>query len=161
MSFPHESRQAAAPARPPRNVRDVHHTNVDLADGLELAASLLRAGQPGAETIASTLLASLTSRSAVTGFVDARRVGELYDVSAEWVRDHAVELGGIRLGDGPRGPWRFDLERVAGAMSARTPSERSPVDEPPATKRKRPGRRTVAMGTSAPLVPIRGEKPCL
>lgn len=40
-------------------------------------------------------------------------------VSDEWVREHAAELGAIRVGDGPRGPLRFERRRIDEAMERR------------------------------------------
>ena len=56
-------------------------------------------------------------------------------VSEDWVRDHAGELGAIRIGDGPRGELRFDLRRVEQAMARRR------VGEPPVRRGRRPGPR--------------------
>ena len=52
--------------------------------------------------------------------IAASEVAELFGVSAEWVRDHALELGAVRLGDGPRPRLRFDPERVAEALNRRS-----------------------------------------
>ena len=40
-------------------------------------------------------------------------------VSEDWVRDHAAELGAIRVGDGPRGMLRFEAARVRTALERR------------------------------------------
>lgn len=55
-------------------------------------------------------------------------------VSPEWVRDHAAELGGMRLRDGARSPLRFDPVTVRGYVEAR----RIAKPAPPAPRR-RPG----------------------
>jgi hypothetical protein len=39
-------------------------------------------------------------------------------VSGDWVREHAAELGAIRVGDGPKGALRFDLRRVKAAWTS-------------------------------------------
>jgi hypothetical protein len=44
---------------------------------------------------------------------DTRAVARMLAVSEDWVRDHAVELGAIRVGDSPRGPLRFDSNKLA------------------------------------------------
>jgi hypothetical protein len=63
-------------------------------------------------------------------------VAEAIGVGPDWVRDHAAELGGIRIGDGPRGELRFEAERVAAALERR----RLAVAPEPKPQR-RPGRR--------------------
>lgn len=55
--------------------------------------------------------------------VDARTVAGILAVRPEWVRAHAQELGGVRLGTGPKAPWRFDL---ANAMTRLQVGQRSP-----------------------------------
>ncbi len=52
--------------------------------------------------------------------IEAPEAAERLGVSAEWVRDHALELGAVRLGDGPRPRLRFDPERVAEALNRRS-----------------------------------------
>lgn len=52
--------------------------------------------------------------------LDAAEVAARFGVSAEWVRDHADDLGAVRLGDGPRPRLRFDPETVREALSARS-----------------------------------------
>ena len=57
--------------------------------------------------------------------VDSQAVARMLDVSEDWVRDHAAELGAIRVGDGPNGMLRFEVGRV------RTALERRRVDRSP------------------------------
>ena len=45
--------------------------------------------------------------------LDTRTVARMLAVSEEWVREHAAELGAIRVGDGPKGALRFDAARSA------------------------------------------------
>jgi len=62
-----------------------------------------------------------------------QEVASRLSVSPDWVREHAAELGGIRIGDGPKGSLRFEWERVVEAMEAR---RLQPVSR---RRRKRPG----------------------
>ena len=79
---------------------------------------------------------------AVQRFVDAAHVARLLGVERDWVYEHAVQLGGIRLG-GPRGRLRFDRETLPerlgqaadSAPAATTPSGRIAA----LTKRPRDG----------------------
>lgn len=75
----------------------------------------------------------------------ARRLG----VSADYLRDHADELGAIRLGDGPRPRLRWDVERTLEAMAPR------PFSREPQPTRKRSRRPST---TTAQLLPI-GRQP--
>lgn len=50
--------------------------------------------------------------------VDARRVAQVLAVRPQWVREHAGELGGVRLGDGPKAPWRFEVREVLARILA-------------------------------------------
>jgi hypothetical protein len=73
----------------------------------------------------------------------ARRLGR----SAEFVRDHAEELGGWRVGSGPKAPWNFDPANLV-----RT-SPPAIVEEPDPTPRRRRSR------PSGELLAVRGERP--
>lgn len=67
---------------------------------------------------------------------DTRAVARMLAVSEDWVRDHAAELGAIRVGDSPRGPLRFDSDKVAAAIDRRR------VGRPERARRpRRPGPR--------------------
>jgi hypothetical protein len=54
------------------------------------------------------------------GFVGARELAEELGVSLDYVYAHAAELGGVRLGSGPKARIRFDLDRARQALEART-----------------------------------------
>jgi hypothetical protein len=41
--------------------------------------------------------------------VDAEALARFLNVERSWVYEHAAELGGVRLGDGPRARLRFDV----------------------------------------------------
>jgi hypothetical protein len=66
---------------------------------------------------------------------DTRAVARMLAVSEDWVRDHAAELGAIRVGDSPRGPLRFDSDKVAAAIDRRRVGRPEPARRP-----QRPGR---------------------
>ena len=75
--------------------------------------------------------AELLRGQPIAGYVDTGAVARLLSVSQDWIRSHAADLGAVRLGDGPKAPLRFDLERVIDWAEARR------LDRPP-----RPVRRT-------------------
>jgi hypothetical protein len=94
--------------------------------------------------------------SGATDLLDAASVAATLGVSRDYVYAHWQELGGKRLGSGPRGRLRFDLDR---ALAAWTPcSTRKESREPKrldatgvSTRRHRE-----RMGSSRDLLPIRG-----
>lgn len=89
--------------------------------------------------------------------VSAADVARRFGVTAEWVRDHADELGAVRLGDGPRPRLRFDLERVAGALAARSDGKGSAAQD--AAPRRRSRRAAASRsGTGVDLLPVAGRE---
>lgn len=89
-----------------------------------------------------------------TELVAAAEVARRFGVTAEWVRDHADELGAVRLGDGPRPRLRFDLAAVAERFP-RSGSEGSGGGDP-APRRRSPGHGRRVAGTGVALLPIEG-----
>jgi hypothetical protein len=79
--------------------------------------------------------------------VDTKTVAHMLDVSEEWVREHAAELGAVRVGDGPKGALRFDAARVRAAL------ERRRLDPPKERQRRRPGQRRRSLGLVPAAVP--------
>jgi hypothetical protein len=51
--------------------------------------------------------------------VGTAAVAKMLGVSGDWVREHAAELGAVRVGDGPKGALRFDVRRVREALEQR------------------------------------------
>jgi hypothetical protein len=72
--------------------------------------------------------------------LDTQTVARMLAVSEEWVREHAAELGAIRVGDGPKGALRFDAVRVRAALDRRR------IDRTNETPQRRPGRRRRSLG---------------
>jgi hypothetical protein len=56
-------------------------------------------------------------------------------MSPDWVRAHAAELGGARVGDNPRGPLRFSVWGLRRYMDQRR------LGRTPRPQRRRPGPR--------------------
>jgi hypothetical protein len=79
--------------------------------------------------------------------VDTETVARMLAVSEGWVRNHAVELGGMRVGDGPRSPLRFDAARVRAALDRRR------LERPPTRPPRRPGRPRRSGGVSPSVIP--------
>jgi hypothetical protein len=61
----------------------------------------------------------------VPELVTAAEVGRRLGLSADYVRRHAAQLGGRKVGDGVRARWRFDPVEAAAAMNPSTGSVRS------------------------------------
>ncbi len=76
-----------------------------------------------------------------------RELADRLGMSAQWIREHAEDLGGIRLGAGPKPRYHFDPELARERLAAR--SNRS---EPTKPKQRRRRKRRVA-GTE--LLPVK------
>jgi hypothetical protein len=66
--------------------------------------------------------------------VDVAEAADMLSVSPEWVRDHAADLGAVRLRDGARSPLRFDPEQLRAYVTARRIAKPAPV-----APKRRPG----------------------
>src|SRR3954470_21249346 len=76
-------------------------------------------------------------------WVSTAEVATAFGRSPEWVRDHASELGGRKIG-GPRAAWRFPTTCLDAVDQA------TAVAEPPV-----PARRRRVSGPTVALLPIR------
>lgn len=90
--------------------------------------------------------------------VDARTVAAAIGRSAEFVRDHADELGVIRQGTGPRPRLAFNLDRAMSAWASRDERERSHGASSRVSAGRRVRRAHPSSGTSVDLLPIRGRQ---
>ena len=79
--------------------------------------------------------------------LDTRTVARMLAVSEDWVREHAAELGAVRVGDGPKGALRFDAARVRAAL------ERRRLGRPKDRQRRRAGQRRRSLGLVPAAVP--------
>ena len=75
-------------------------------------------------------------QESVRRLLSAGEVARAFGVSRGWVYDHAVELGAIPLGDGPRPRLRFDLHKVQSALDCRA-KRLGILESPPEPKRRR------------------------
>jgi hypothetical protein len=116
----------------------------------ELELCLARSGRPlvmDIEEIQAMAehLAGLFSPPPDTGaLVDARVLAEQLGVARDWVYAHAEQLGGVRLGTGPRARLRFDAERARAALAGGPEVEHRPAREAAHQRRGRPRRVPVA-----------------
>jgi hypothetical protein len=98
-----------------------------------------------AERAADLVLEKMRAEQAAPSqLVDAQTVADALGVSRDYIYDHADELGGVKVGNGDRPRWRFNL---ADALVAWQPAE------PPT--RTAPRRRRSPNGRSN-LLPIHG-----
>jgi hypothetical protein len=104
--------------------------------------------EPVLEDIARRVAELLADRvSEPFRLIDSQTVAGMLGVSEDWVREHAVELGAIRIGDGPKGALRFDTARVRAAL------ERRRVGRPPEHRRRRSAQRRRSLGVVPAAVP--------
>jgi hypothetical protein len=89
------------------------------------------------------------------GLIDARELAEQLGVARDWVYANAERLGGVRLGDGPRGRLRFDVERAREALVASTGGDQPMHNGASRRRRGRPRRKAV---TAVPLIQGRSRR---
>lgn len=81
-------------------------------------------------------------------FVDAAEIARRFTVKPQWVRDHADELGAVRVGQGERPRLRFDPALVEQHLKGGSL-------EPPRASRRQPGsRRSKAASSTVALLPV-------
>jgi hypothetical protein len=108
------------------------------------------------EQLAQRVAELVVDRSAVgPPLVDAEALARFLNVERSYVYEHAAELGAVRLGDGPRARLRFDVAEAKRRLTCSIGRGSAPPDSPVA-KPIRKRRRSHPLGTSAPLLPIRG-----
>ncbi|MFZ1927367.1 MAG: hypothetical protein WAU42_14660 [Solirubrobacteraceae bacterium] len=108
-----------------------------------------------AEQAASRTVEMLRDKP-VSGLVDAATVANALGVSRDCVYAHVDALGGERIGTGPRGRLRFDLDRALAAWTARCHSKESHRSESPVPASHSASRQRQRVGSSAGLLPIKG-----
>jgi hypothetical protein len=108
------------------------------------------------DTITNRIAGLLDAIPARASLVDAATAASALGVSRDYVYAHADELGGKRVGDGPRGRLRFDLDQAVASWTSRSTSKESQGPEPPAAMGGSPGRRHRRLGSRPELLPIRG-----
>ncbi len=126
----------------------------------EMAAARIKLDPEAVEAIALrvvTLLEKngLRQRELIGAAELARRLG----VDRSWVYSHAIELGAVKLGDGPRARLRFDPEVAERAL--RKLGDGSAAD-PPARSGERAARPRWTRRPEVRLLPVErpdGERP--
>ncbi|MDE3075009.1 MAG: hypothetical protein KGJ86_06230 [Chloroflexota bacterium] len=90
--------------------------------------------------------------------VDAQTLADALGCSRDCIYARSAELGGKRIGNGPRGRLRFDLDRAHEAWSARPHSKASRAPDTPAAPGRSAPRRRRRMGSGPELLPIKGSE---
>lgn len=94
--------------------------------------------------IARQVAALLRDEPQAPRLLTAEQVAERFGLTAAWIREHATELGALRLGDGPRPRLRFAADTVADALNAccrnRTYGDPDPPEFSPETADRGAGR---------------------
>lgn len=85
---------------------------------------------------------------ASNGLIDANSAAKMLGVGAEYIREHAEELGGVKLGAGQKARWRFDPAKLKSTNAPHVESS----SETTAPKRRRRAPRGGALE-------VRGRKP--
>jgi hypothetical protein len=130
----------------------------------QLSASSAHGTSASALTTRELLLADAIAERVVClldstpphGLVDAATVAAALGVSRDYIYAHAAELGGQRIGNGPRGRLRFDLDQALSAWTPRSTSKESQGPQTPVAADGSTHRRQQRLGSSPDLLPIRG-----
>ncbi|HEX9966344.1 MAG TPA: hypothetical protein VGB06_00210 [Solirubrobacterales bacterium] len=86
--------------------------------------------------------------------VDATELARRFGIERSWVYSHAIELGAVKLGSGPKPRLRFDPEIAARVL--RKVGEVAAAD-PPARSGKRADQPQVHGRSEVRLLPIHGQ----
>lgn len=91
--------------------------------------------------------------------VDAGELARQLGVERSWVYTHAIELGAVKLGDGPKARLRFDLEIAARILRkvGEVPAADPPARSGERAARPRGGRGPERQEPDFPLLPFGGE----
>lgn len=103
-----------------------------------------------ADLVAERIVERLRGLSPERELIDAAEVARRFSVSREYVYDHADDLGGIRMGKGPRSRWRFDTLTV---------KERLTHHAAPVRESSRMKHQAVRRGPKTDLLPVKGGSP--
>jgi hypothetical protein len=119
------------------------------------ATAVVRLAPESVEEVARAVVRLLAEQGPVSSsatLVDARELARHLSVEPKWVREHATELGGEKLSDGPRARWRFDpavaTERFRAGANRGSPAE--PL--------RSASRRHTTRGRESDLLPVKGRR---
>ena len=108
-----------------------------------------------ADLVAERVLSRADGLGAPRPYLTLDQVAELLSVSRGYVYEHAAELGGRRLGTGPKARLRFSLEDVEAAIPCLA-DRRSQAMRTRTVERHQRSTVRSGLGTDVELLPIRG-----
>jgi excisionase family DNA binding protein len=109
------------------------------------------------EAVARRVADLLREDTPTTDMLTVAEVARRFRVSRDYVYRHADELGAVRVGNGSRPRLRFDLDRVAEALTSRSEDRESDARKPQRKAKSRP-RRSRGGERGPALLPIRGRE---
>ncbi|MGB7685002.1 MAG: hypothetical protein WBL45_04390 [Solirubrobacterales bacterium] len=86
--------------------------------------------------------------------VDAAELARRFGIERTWVYSHAIELGAVKLGSGPKPRLRFDPEIAARVLKG---VGEGSAAAPPARSGERAGQPRRNGSSEVSLLPVRGE----
>lgn len=117
------------------------------------------------EAVACRIVELLDMRLTPSRLLTVGELAEYLSVAPDYVYTHALELRGMRLGTGPKAPWRFRLDEVHAVLTTSSKVMRSSVESRVAPelvdrvpKRDRRRSRGGVSGIGVPLLPVRGSR---
>jgi hypothetical protein len=120
-----------------------------------MASARIKLDPPTVEAIARRVVEILERRGLQSReLVDAAELARRLGIERSWVYSHAIELGAVKLGSGPKPRLRFDPQIAARVL--RKAGEQTAAD-PPARSGKRADRPSAGGGSEVRLLPIRGD----
>jgi hypothetical protein len=130
------------------------HSGRIVDNGGEMASTRIKLDRQAIDAIAQRVVELLEQRG-VPGheLVDAAELARRFGIERSWVYSHAIELGAVKLGNGPKPRLRFDPQIAARVL--RRVGE-VPAADPPARSGERAGQPSVNGGSGVRLLPIRG-----
>jgi hypothetical protein len=139
---------------------DRHPARARLVDagGLSAARGLAELADEQLEGIARRAAELVRADPAGLRLVDARTLADALGVSRDTVYEHAEALGGRRIGSGPRGRLRFELDAALEGWTHRSSRRDPPEPQPAAGAGKTRSRRGRSPGSSARLLPVHREQ---
>ncbi len=118
-----------------------------------MASTRIKLDPPTVEAIARRVVEILEQRGLQSReLVDAAELARRFGIERSWVYSHAIELGAVKLGSGPKPRLRFDPQIAARLL--RKAGEQTAAD-PPARSGERADRPSASGGNEMRLLPIR------
>ncbi len=118
-----------------------------------MASARIKLDPQAVEAIARRVVEILEQRGLQSRkLVDATELARRLGIERSWVYSHAIELGAVKLGNGPKPRLRFDPQIAARVL--RRAGEQTTAD-PPARSGTRADRPPAGGGSGVRLLPIR------